>query len=237
MCRLARVVLPGFPHHITQRGIRRFDIFRDRKDRELYLDLFEESSRRFGLRICAYCLMTNHVHFVGIPLHKDSIWKTFHRCHGVYAVKFNAKYDLAGHLFQGRPYSSVLDERHFWSAMRYVEQNPVRAGMVVKAEEHEWSSARSHCEYSVDRLLDANWIKLDQIANWKGWLREEQNDEDLLRIRSNTFTGRPCGDEYFVQRVEAETGRQLQPQKRGRPKPAREIESSPTLGTSDEIWL
>jgi REP element-mobilizing transposase RayT len=71
MCRFARVVLPGSPHHITQRGIRRFDIFRDDKDRELYFDLFVESSRRFGLSICAYCLMTNHIHFVAIPKRKD----------------------------------------------------------------------------------------------------------------------------------------------------------------------
>ncbi len=167
MCRIARVVLPDFPHHIAQRGIRRFDVFRDRDDRELYLDLFEENSRRFGLKICAFCLMTNHVHFVVIPQRKDSIWKVFHRCHGIYASQFNLKYELAGHLFQGRPYSSVLDDRHFWLALRYVEQNPVRAGMVAQAEDYEWSSAAAHCgERAEDQLLDAEWMRVAQIANW-----------------------------------------------------------------------
>src|SRR5438552_3548605 len=145
MCRIARVIIPGSPHHVTQRGIRRFDIFREKADRDLYMDLFAKNSRRFGLRVCAYCLMSNHVHFVAIPERQDSLWKTFHRCHSAYAVEFNLKYGLAGHLFQGRPFSTVLDERHFWSAIRYVELNPVRAGMVRHAEDYVWSSAVAHC--------------------------------------------------------------------------------------------
>jgi putative transposase len=219
MPRIRRVVLPGLPHHITQRGIRRFDIFRDSADRQLYIDLLIQASRCFGLRVCAYCLMTNHVHFVAIPETPGAIWKTFHRCHGIYAVKFNLKYNAAGHLFQGRPFSCVLDEAHFWAAMRYVETNPVRAGMVAKAESYSWSSAAPHCFGIEDRLLDAAWSQVDTILNWKEWLRDLEDPVVIPNLRANTLTGRPCGGDDFVCHAEAVAGRRLRPHKRG-PKPS-----------------
>src|SRR5205085_8821132 len=117
---------------------------------EEYLHLFTENSRRFSLCVLAYCLMTNHVHFVVVPEKKDSIWKTFHRSHSIYAMRFNAKYGLCGHLWQGRAYSCVLDEAHLWAAVRYVELNPVRAGMVRFAEDYPWSSAAAHCRMDDD---------------------------------------------------------------------------------------
>ena len=110
---MARVVLPGVPLHVTQRGIRRFDTFRDESDRHIYIKLLAESCRRFHLRISAYCLMSNHVHLVAIPERNDSLWRTLHRCHGVYATRFNSKYGLTGHLWQARPFSCALDEEHF----------------------------------------------------------------------------------------------------------------------------
>ena len=126
MSRMPRVVLPGVAHHITQRGVRRSNVFLENADRHLYLDLFLENCHRFLLHVLAYCLMTNHVHFVAIPERRDSIWKTFHRCHSVYATKFNMKYEFSGHLWQGRPFSCVLDEAHLWAAALYVERNPVQ---------------------------------------------------------------------------------------------------------------
>jgi len=215
MARIPRVVLPGAAHHITQRGIRRFDIFRDRDDRKLYVKLFAESSSLHGLRICSYCLMTNHIHFIAIPEEPDSIWKTFHRCHSRYAVKFNLKYGVTGHLFQGRPFSCVLDNRHFWTAIRYVERNPVRAGIVAKAEEYEWSSARAHCNKVPDPLLDPEWLHNDEVYDWRAWLDGPDEGDYLQEIRSRTLTGRPCGDDSFIRIVESGTGRHLRIKKRG----------------------
>ena len=231
---MARVVLPGSPHHITQRGIRRFDIFRDDDDRNLYLDLFVESARRFGLEICAYCLMSNHVHFVAIPERQDSLWRCFHRCHGIYAVKFNLKYGLTGHLFQGRPFSCVLDNRHFWSAVRYVERNPVRARITYRAEDYRWSSAAAHCGMTQDRLLHPNWTEITEISNFKEWLRDDDDENELFRIRGSTFTGRPCGDDDFIRNIETSVGRTLAAQKRG-PKAAALLRSGSGLWTKDEI--
>jgi REP-associated tyrosine transposase len=233
MVRMARVVLPGSPHHITQRGIRRFDIFRDEPDRLFYVTTLVRASSEFGLRVCAYCLMTNHVHFVAIPEKADSIWKTFHRCHGFYALHFNRKYGLAGHLFQGRPYSCGLDEPHFWSAIRYVECNPVRAGMVRWAEDYEWSSARAHCIGTIDSLLDPDWPGVHQVPNWSSWLRDDENPDVLSQNRSHSFTGRPCGDSNFIRIAERNTGRRLTRQKPG-PKSTNDNESGPILWIFDE---
>jgi putative transposase len=229
---MARVVVPGSPHHITQRGIRRSDIFRDQADRELYLKLFDEASHRFKLRVCAYCLMTNHVHFIAIPEDSKSIWKTLQRCHEIYAARFNQKYGLSGHLWQGRAFSCVLSEAHFWSAVRYVERNPVRAGMVAGAQDYRWSSARAHCDAISDNLLAPEWAVMGEPRRWAESLRDD-GDENVERIiRKNTFTGRPCGNADFVRDVETKVGRRLSPRKPG-PKPKVAGAPEPSLWASE----
>jgi putative transposase len=218
MPRIARVVLPGVPLHIIQRGIRQFDVFRDDADRKVYLKLLAESCGTFALRISAYCLMTNHVHFVAIPERPDSVWRTFHRCHGTYASRFNKKYGLAGHLWQARPFSSALDEAHFWCAIRYVERNPLRARMVEQAEHYVWSSAGAHCGQGEDPLLHPEWRHIAEIQNWTQWISLDNASGIDDRIRERTFTGRPCGDDSFVRRTEQLLDRQLTRKKPG-PKP------------------
>jgi len=215
MTREARVVLPGAPHHITQRGVRRTDVFLDDSDREKYLKLFHENSEKFGLRVCAYCLMNNHVHFVAIPEREDSIWKTFHRCHSIYAMNFNEKYDVSGHLWQGRPFSCVLDEAHLWAAVRYVELNPVRAHMVERAYDYPWSSAAAHCGLRKDPLLDPNWPPPNPMLDWRQWLRENENLDLIDHIRAKTLTGQPCGDNQFVRTMEQTLSRSFFPKKPG----------------------
>src|ERR1051326_1149267 len=130
-----RIVVPGIPLHITQRGVRRLNIFRDNEDRCVYLRLFAQASRRFDMLVYAYCLMTNHTHFVAVPNREDSVWRTFHRVHSIYGSIFNAKYGLYGRLWEGRPHSTPTDESHFMAAVRYVEQN--------RSEEHT-SELQSH---------------------------------------------------------------------------------------------
>jgi putative transposase len=112
----------------------------------------------------------------------------------------------------------VLDNRHFWTAIRYVERNPVRAGIVAKAEDYEWSSAPAHCKRIWDPLLDPEWLYSDEIYNWKEWLDDPEDSDYLREIRSKTSSGRPCGSEVFVRNVEIGTGRQLRAKER-RPKP------------------
>ena len=181
--------------------------------------------------------MTNHVHVIGEPRCADSIAKTFKYCHGAYATEFNKKYSKSGHLWQGRPFSCVLDESHAWAALRYVERNPVRAGMVGRAEDYRWSSASSHCGLTSDPLLSSNWPPEGIPRDWRSQLAGEANTEEEDRIREKTYTGRPCGSEDFMRTTESATRRVLAPSKRGRKSNGVEERSLVLPWTDDEIGL
>jgi len=209
------VVVPGVAHHVTQRGNRRCDVFADDADRRLYLSLLRRYTDRYGLLIWAYCLMTNHVHFVATPSAADSLGRTFRDAHQAYAAKFNRKMGESGHLWQGRFFSTPLDERHFWSAVRYVERNPVRAGLVRAAWRYPWSSAAAHCGLRADPLLSGDLELTDHVSDWKAFL-SEADDPAVAEIRLKTRTGRPCGDDGFIQRLETLLARPLRPRKPGR---------------------
>src|SRR3954469_18455587 len=145
MSRHARVVVCDVPHHITSRGHHGSDVFRDREDYKLYSRLLSESCPKFEVLIRYYTWMTNHSHIVAVPMHPESLSGLFRRVNSIYARLFNEKYGQRGYVWQDRFYSSPLDEHHFWSAIRYVERNPVRAKMVTRAEDYEWSSAVARC--------------------------------------------------------------------------------------------
>jgi putative transposase len=232
---MARVVCPGVPHHITQRGVRRFNVFLEDADFRRYLELLRLYAPRFGLGIIGYCLMSNHVHVEGVPAHNDSIADVFKYCHGIYAAEFNRKYGKPGHVWQARPFSCVLDEAHAWAALRYIERNPVRAGLVARAEDYPWSSARAHCGITVDPLLTANWNDKPLIKDWSSWLAGDGDIERERRIRERTYTGRPCGDDEFVKRIETAVGRPLSPGKPGPKARVKQSESQILLRTNDEI--
>ncbi len=144
MARLKRIVVPGLPHHITQRGVRRADIFLEPEDRQVYGRLLVAACEQYSLVSQAYCWMTNHIHLIAVPTYETSLAFVMRDTSGLYAIYFS-NYVFSGHLWQARFYSCVLDEDHFWSAIRYVERNPVRARMVGRAEDYRWSSARAHC--------------------------------------------------------------------------------------------
>ena len=133
MSRVARIVAPGFPHHVTQRGNRRADVFEADTDYEAYLRFLKRYAGKRGLSIWVYCLMRNHIHLVAVPLRAESLGQALRDAHTVYAMYFNSRTQLSGHVWQGRFYSCPLDETHLWAAVRYVERNPVRAGMVENA--------------------------------------------------------------------------------------------------------
>ena len=220
MGRLRRVVVPGLPHHITQRGVRRCPVFCDDRDRKIYLELLSEASELFGLSIRSYTLMTNHVHLIAVPEREDSIGKTLRDTHGPYASYFNRRYRFCGHLWQARFHSSPMDDVHFWAGVRYVENNPVRAGMVERAQDYPWSSAAAHCGPRSDPLLASFDINPLLIPDWSEWLAAGQPVAEIETIRRNTRTGRPSGSEEFIKGLEAGLGRRLRPAKRGRKKGA-----------------
>jgi putative transposase len=219
MPRLARIVIPNVPHHVTQRGNRKEAVFFSDEDRGQYLRLLDRYSRRYGLDIQAYCLMGNHVHLVVVPRTAASLAATLKPLHTRYSQYINESQGLTGRLWQGRFHSCPLSESHLFNAVRYVERNPVKAGLVQVADEYQWSSAMGHAGRSFDGLLSDPCDLTTKMtsAEWRDWLSSSWDEEDKFAkdIRQTTHTGRPAGGLKFLQKLEALTGRTLIKQKPG----------------------
>lgn len=217
MARISRIVVPGYPHHVTQRGVRSMNIFDSDEDRRAYLTFLQVEAESSGIDILAWCLMTNHVHFVAVPYSESALARGFGEAHRRYTRMKNFAQGVRGYLFQGRFSSTVLDEEHLLAAVRYVELNPVRAGMVACAWDHPWSSAAFHSgRAEVDPLVTDRTL-LGLITDWDDYLAGGMAEE-IDRIRMATQTGRPAGDEAFVDKIAYTTGRDLSKGKAGRPK-------------------
>lgn len=217
MARISRIVVPGYPHHVTQRGVRSIDVFDSDEDRSAYLNFLSEEANRFGLDILAWCLMTNHVHFVAVPQTETSLARGFGEAHRRYTRMKNFAQKVRGYLFQGRFNSSVLDENHLLAAVRYVELNPVQAGIVAQAWEYPWSSAGFHTGKAESDPLVKDRSLSGLISDWEGFLAGGMTG-DIDRLRMATLTGRPAGDDIFIAKVENITGRDLSKGAPGRPR-------------------
>ena len=214
MPRFQRLVVEGFPHHVTQRGVRRQKTFFTGRDYRAYLDIAHGEIADSQIAVLAYCLMPNHVHFVVIPQDKRAFSRFFCEVHKRYARRTNALNDWKGHLWQQRFYSVVMDERHCAAAMRYVELNPVRAGLVARAWDWPWSSVRANLGHHSDDLVDTARAG-DIVSNWAEYLAETPADAELANIRRQTRIGRPEGDSDFIDVLERRTGRRLRRRKPG----------------------
>ena len=221
MPRLARTVCARVPHHITQRGNRREDVFFTNDDRTTYLQWLREYAEKYAVDILAYCLMTNHIHLVAVPASEDGLQQLLKPLHMRYAQRINRARNWTGHFWQGRFFSSALDEEYLWAAVRYVERNPVRAKMVRKAENYRWSSAGAHCGLRQDPVLTQkpSWRRqFEGIGNWSAWLAEGDEPQRLEVLRRNVEQGLPCGSPIFIRKLEKIAGHALQYRPRGRPK-------------------
>jgi putative transposase len=218
MARLARVVAPGLAHHVTQRGNYRQDVFFSDADRHTYLSWLKTYSTIHRMRIAGYCLMTNHVHLIVVPEQPDSIARALRRTHSRYALYVHAKRGHTGHLWQNRYYSTVMDEAHLASAMRYVETNPIRAGLVDDAVGYRWSSAPAHTGgRDVANILDLSYWRVRYTSSeWRTELVKSDPHSLVEQIRSKTTSGRPLGDDAFVSELQRSLGRQLRPAPPGR---------------------
>jgi len=219
MARFARVVATGVAHHVTQRGNTRRFILDSDTDREVYLGLLRENLAQHGASLIGHCLMSNHVHLAVIPRQPDALALTLKHTHGRYAACWNAKHGSSGHVWQGRFYSCPLDRPHLWEALRYVELNPVRAGLVAEAASWPWSSAAVHCgAAAAGAWLDMEaWGARWNAAQWREYLRAGQSESDIMAVRQSTHTGRPLGTAEFVRDLEDKTQRRLTARKGGRP--------------------
>ena len=223
MPRLPRAVIAGVPHHITQRGNRREDVFFTAENRKLYLTWLKEYSNKHEVDILAYCLMTNHIHLVVVPTKEDGVERVLRPLHMRYAQRINREKGWKGHLWQGRYFSSPLDDEYLWAGIRYVESNPVRVKMVRRAEDYGWSSAAGHCRLIEDEVLTKKsdwWERFEGMGDWGNWLAEKEVGDKVEIIRRNTYKGLPSGSEKFIRKLERVAGRVLNYRPIGRPKKA-----------------
>jgi putative transposase len=153
MPRPARVVLPGEPHHVVQRGNRRQTTFFDAADYAAYLEIAAEAFAEAKAEVWAYCLMPNHVHLIVMPETVAGLAKALGTTHQRYTWRINQKQRWTGHLWQGRFGSFPMDETYLLLCARYVGLNPVRAGLASKAVDWPWSSVRAHLTGCSDPLL------------------------------------------------------------------------------------
>ncbi len=220
MPRFARIVVPGVPHHITQRGNNQQDVFFVDDDYRVYLRILAEEAKKFELDILGYCLMTNHIHLIATPKNEDSLAKAAGRAHFRYTQYINRMHSRSGHLWQNRFYSCPLDRKHFWLALRYIETNPVRAKLLRLPWMYPWSSAAVHVGKSKEDGLVSitNWKRISTGVDWQYALRQGCSEVEMKIIRLGTNVGRPLATDNFLSKLEKTVGRRLRPLPVGRPK-------------------
>lgn len=217
MARMARVVVPHYPHHVTQRGNRRQQTFFQEEDYRAYIELLVNAKEKAGVSVWAYCLMPNHVHFVVVPQRQDSLSMFFSEAHRRYTRRVNFREGWQGHLWQERFHSSVMDERYLLTAVRYAELNPVRAGLCDRPADWTWSSIHAHLNGEDDILVTVKPM-LERIDNWWEYLATQDSEEEFETIRNLSRTGRPIGSDSFIDKLEHMTGNRL---RKGKPGPKR----------------
>jgi putative transposase len=218
MPRVARIVIPDCPHHVTQRGNNRQDVFFAEQDYAAYLQILAEQVRQHGVMLQGYCLMTNHVHLVLTPPDEQGLARAVGRTHWHYSQYVNRLHRRSGHLWQNRFHSCALDDDHFWTAMAYVEQNPVRARMVRRAWRYPYSSAQAHVSGTdaAGLLALGDWRER-KPPDWQEILNVPQDDQTVSRVRIHLSRGRPLGSDSWLAKLEASLGWRLRPLPVGRP--------------------
>jgi putative transposase len=217
MPRTARFVVPGLPHHVTQRANRRQRVFFSDADYRLYRDLLSRGCATAGTEIWAWCLMPNHIHLVLVPAVAEGLRTALAKVHWRYASHVNEREGWRGHLWQSRFASFPMDEAHLHACVRYVELNPVRAGLAGRAEDWPWSSARAHLGGGRDGLTALAPMR-ERVEDWRAYLDLGLADAEGEAIRAAERTCRPLGTGTFLDRVAAATGRDVRPPRRGRPR-------------------
>lgn len=216
MPRLARLVVPGVPHHVTQRGNRRQPVFFSDDDYRLYARLLAAWCAEAGTAVWAWCLMPNHVHLILVPSHEDGLRAALGETHRRYTRHINGREDWSGHLWQSRFASYPMDEAHLLACARYVELNPVRAGLAERAEQWHWSSARAHLGLFEDGLTDTAPL-LDRVNDWAALLDTGLEEAERDAIRRRERSGHALGGTPFLDALTATLGRSVTPRPRGRP--------------------
>jgi len=215
MARLARFVMPGVPHHVTQRGNGRQQTFFCAEDYAAYRDLLAEHCATNGVAVWSWVLMPNHVHLILVPDHVDALRAALSKVHRAYAGRIHAREKRTGHFWQGRFGCAAMDEPHLLAALRYVAMNPVRARLVKRAEDWRWSSVHALRNPAGGDGLTETAPVLERVPDYAALLCSGEDQSLTAALRKSEMTGRPLGSSDFLDRAETILGRSPRPGKRG----------------------
>lgn len=218
MPRIARIIAPGLPHHITQRGNNRATVFFDDEDRETYIKLLAGYTKKHQVRIWAYCLMGNHIHLLAVPDTETALARGIGLTNQLYTQYINRKLGQSGRVWQNRFFSCIVEnEQYLWAVARYIERNPLKPNLATAPEEYRWSSARAHISGVHDPLLYSDsWLSSDERNAYKEFVSLADDEIDKA-IRRATNTGRPFASESFIDSLEQQMSQVLRPGRPGRP--------------------
>ena len=216
MARLARLVVPGLPHHVTQRGNGRARTFFSETDYAFYRDLLAQNCAAAGVEVWAWVLMPNHVHLILVPGDEDGLRRALAPLHRRYAGHVHAREKRTGHFWQGRFGCVAMDDDHLAAALVYVAMNPVRARLTDKVEGWRWSSVHAHLGLTTSDDLTAASAVLDRVPDLRERIAAGEDAVKSERLRKAETIGRPLGTAAFIAGLERDSGRRLAPGKRGR---------------------
>jgi putative transposase len=218
MARLARFVIPGIPHHVTQRGNGRQQTFFCDDDYHFYRNLLKKYCVEHGVAVWSWVLMPNHVHLILVPETQDSLRAALSKVHRAYAGHIHAREQRTGHFWQGRFGCVAMDEAHLMAAIPYVALNPVRARLVARAQDWKWSSVHAHLRPAKgDGMTETEPVR-DRVGDFAAMLRTGEDEALSMALRRAESIGRPLGGDAFMAHIEANFGRDPKPGRRGRRK-------------------
>jgi REP-associated tyrosine transposase len=237
MARAPRITIPAYPHHIIQRGNNRQATFFADGDYNFFLACLRQAKIKCKCKIYAYVLMTNHFHLLVEPAEAGDLGRFIQSVGRRYVRYVNETYGRSGTLWEGRFKSATVSQDEYLIACsRYIELNPVRAGLVAHPKDYRWSSYRRRALGKSDRWLDEDpWYaglgitEIERQEKYRRWIDSQIDEGEWEQIRAATQRGRPIGREIFQKQVEAETGRRLVGETRGRPKKAAAMASEKVL--------
>jgi putative transposase len=232
MPRKPRFFLPDIPVHVVQRGRSRDPVFFEDGDYIAYIGWLQKGSERYDVAIHAYVLMTNHIHILATPHDKNGITRIMQYVGRQYVPYINYTYGTSGSIWEGRYKASLIhDDEYLLTCMRYIELNPVRAGMVLSPSQYRWSSYRGNAQGKEDRLLTPHQIYKDldekrfaRLEAYKALFQAHLDHGALNDIRAAWQTGTPLGNEYFRERIEAKLKCKVGQARRGRPVKPKDVD-------------
>lgn len=244
MSRPPRLEAPGVPLHVVQRGNNRSNCFFGDIDRRFYLRCLAQSAQSRNCAVHAYVLMSNHVHLLVTPAVKGAVSALLQDVGRQYVRTINKVHGRTGTLWEGRYKSSLIDsEQYLFTCHRYIELNPVRAGIVVKPSDFPWSSHRYYAMGEPDTVVTPHplYVQLAsepeaRIARFRSLFGDPIPDSDLERLRIAVSKGWALGSDAFITEMECKLGRSIRPSRRGRPAKAL-LECPEQIGDQTEMLL